>query len=284
MSAVVEIVDITTADGVGITGAFWPAAPGVQPKGVQAWLLLPGMSGSFYSQVQRPFAQALQAAGYPCLTLSTRGHDALWFARPSGRAMGVTAEIISEGEHDIRAALDALEARGFAKVGLLGHSLGCIKSTYFLCEHGDPRIGCFAAVSGARIGRARWEGGPNHDKMTASLARAESEIAAGNGDIVMRLQDPQAVNYHTPRKLVDWYGSDKYDVLRTVEGVRVPMIQLRGGNEPEIMPDGLLEQLLAAATQANPKTMATVPGADHFFGGGTAVPAIQAIVDFCGTI
>ncbi|MCS7001545.1 MAG: hypothetical protein NZ518_01735, partial [Dehalococcoidia bacterium] len=82
---IVEIVPITTADGVPITGGFWSPRPGVEPKGVDAWLLLPGQGGTFYSQVQGPFAQALTEAGYPCLTLSTRGHDLAWIHFPTRR-------------------------------------------------------------------------------------------------------------------------------------------------------------------------------------------------------
>src|SRR5262245_4701934 len=122
-----EVVPMTTEDQVQIFGGFWEPAAGVTPAFVDAWLLLPGASGAFYSQVQGPFASSLTAAGYPVLTLSTRGHDLAWQNRATNKIYGLAGEIVGDGVHDIRAGLDELERRGYRRIGLLGHSMGAIK-------------------------------------------------------------------------------------------------------------------------------------------------------------
>lgn len=280
MTARAEIIDIMTEDGVPITGAMWDPAPGVEAKGVDAFLLLPGSNGSFYSQIQRPFALGLAEAGYPALTLSTRGHDVVWLHRPSGRTMGVAGEIISEAVYDIRASLDVLEGRGYKKIGLLGHSMGGIKSFYYLAHEENTRITAFVDLSAPRISRAKWEKEPVAEQMLAGLELAEKTIAEGRGEDVLYFMTGQGRTPMTSIAFLDRFKDTRYDVLENAPKVRVPMIALRGGQERDIMPDGYLEQVLELAKDAKPSRMHTVDAADHFYVKGTHVEAVDHIVKF----
>ncbi|MCS6801498.1 MAG: alpha/beta fold hydrolase [Chloroflexota bacterium] len=276
-----EVVSIVTRDQVQIFGGFWePRAPAPVSRAVEAWLLLPGASGAFYSQVQGPFASALADAGYPVLTLSTRGHDLAWLNRLNGKVYGLAAEIIAEAGEDIVAALDELERRGYRRIGLLGHSMGAIKGSYFLAHGGDPRICLFVQTSGGRIGRSRWEGAPNRDKIAQELERAERLVAEGRGDELMLFEASlQGRSYFTPNAFLDRHRDDRYDTLALAAGLTVPTIFLGGSNEPEMIPPGLLEQFQAAATRAKPSAIATIEGADHFYT-GKAKEAIDAVLAF----
>ncbi|GIW06270.1 MAG: hypothetical protein KatS3mg060_1075 [Dehalococcoidia bacterium] len=276
-----EVVSLITRDQVQIFGGFWEPRPGIQPVAVDAWLLLPGASGAFYSQVQDPFASALTEAGYPVLTLSTRGHDLAWLNRLNGKLYGLAAEIIAEAGEDILAALDELERRGYRRIGLLGHSMGAIKSSYFLAHGGDPRIRVFAQTSGGRIGRPRWEGSPNRDSIERELRRAEQLVAEGRGEELILFETSiQGRSYFTPLAYLDRHADDRYDTLKLAAGLTVPTIFLGGSNEPEMIPAGLLEQFRAAATGAKPSAIATIEGADHFYT-GKAKEAIDAVLAFC---
>ncbi|MCL6646860.1 MAG: alpha/beta hydrolase [Chloroflexi bacterium] len=274
-----EVVPLVTEDGVQIFGGFWePRAP--WPGGaVAAWLLLPGIGGSFYSQVQGPFASAFADAGYPVLTLSTRGHDLAWVNRPNGKLYGSAAEVIHEASWDIRAALAELERRGFRHVGLLGHSMGAIKGSYFLAQGGDPRVVAFAQVSGPRIGRSRWEASPQRETLAREVQRAQELSAAGRAEELLLFESLQGRSYFTPRAFLDRNADDRYDTLALAGGITVPTIFLRGSAERELIPDGLLEAFQAAAIQAQPSAIATIEGADHFYT-GKAAEAIAAILDF----
>jgi pimeloyl-ACP methyl ester carboxylesterase len=275
-----EVVSLITRDQVQIFGGFWEPRGTPVATAVDAWLLLPGASGAFYSQVQGPFASALADAGYPVLTLSTRGHDLAWLNRLNGKLYGLAAEIIAEAGEDIVAGLDELERRGFRRVGLLGHSMGAIKGSYFLAHGGDPRIRVFAQTSGARIGRSRWEQAPNRSKIEEELRRAEQLIAEGRGEELLLFETTlQGRSYSTPNAFIDRHVDDRYDTLKLAAGLTVPTIFLGGSNEPEMIPKSLLEQFQAAATGARPSAFAMIEGADHFYT-GKAKEAIDAVLAF----
>lgn len=275
-----EVISLATADNVGIFGGYWEPVAGGKGGVVDAWLLLPGTSGAFYSQVQGPFAAALAEEGYPVLTLSTRGHDLAWVNRPDGRMMGWAAEIISEAEYDIQASLNWLSERGFSKIGLLGHSLGGIKSTYFLAHGGDPRINVFVSVASPSIGRTRRQAGPTGPEIEACLAEAEALIAAGKGtELHLFATSIQGSGYFTPNAFVDRHGSDKYEVAALASGIKVPTIFICGGSDP-VAKIEFLTEVHANATSARPSEVVTIPEADHFFGGGKSREAIAEAVRF----
>jgi pimeloyl-ACP methyl ester carboxylesterase len=275
-----EIVSLITRDQVQIFGGFWEPRGNATPVAVDAWLLLPGAGGAFYSQVQGPFAMALADAGYPVLTLSTRGHDLAWQNRLNGKLYGLAAEIIAEAGEDIVAALDELERRGYRRVGLLGHSMGAIKCSYFLAHGGDPRVRLFAQTSGGRIGRPRWEGSPQQEKVEEALRHAEQLVAEGRGEELKLFETSiQGRTYMTPLAFIDRHADDRYDTLKLAAGLTVPTIFLGGSEEPEMIPRGLLEAFQAAAKDARPSAIATIEGADHFYT-GKAKEAIDAVLAF----
>ncbi|MFN8533738.1 MAG: alpha/beta hydrolase family protein [Dehalococcoidia bacterium] len=279
-----EAAPIQTADGVQIFGGYWEPTVAGAVTPVDAWLLLPGASGSFYSQVQGPFAEALTAAGYPVLTLSTRGHDLAWQNRSNGRLYGLAAEIIAEAGRDIVAGLDELERRGARQIGLLGHSMGAIKCSYFLANEGDPRVRVFAQVSGGRVGRPRWESAPHRDKVEACLVQAQNLLDEGRGDELTLFDSTMAApSYFTPRSFLDRHLDDRYDTLKLAARFTVPTIFVGGSEEPEMITQELLDQFKAQATGAKPVTATMIAGADHFYT-GKAREAIAAVVAFAREI
>lgn len=276
MTPKAELVDITTDDNVLLNGALYePERP--NHTGVDAWLLLPGTMGTFYSAVQKPFAVDLVAAGYPALTLNTRGHGMAWRNR-DGRMMGFAYEIVTECPHDIRAALAFLHDRGWSRIGLLGHSLGAIKGFYYLSTEEDPGVAAFAAISAPRMCRSRLIAAPRADEYAANIALAEQRIAEGKGDDPVVYSHPQGPAIFSSRAFVDKYGSDQYDTMALAAHIRTPMLLTRGSKEIEIMPDGYQEEILALAAASHPGRAVTVEGADHFYTGGFHRGAVEAIL------
>src|SRR5262245_10268935 len=129
-----ELIELQADDGVEMIAALWEPEGPANSRGVDAWLLLPGTMGTFYSKNQQAFVADYVAAGYPVLTLNTRGHDMVARNRPDGRYVGFGYEIISECPNDISPALGLLQSRGYQRLGLFGHSLGAVKGFYYLSE------------------------------------------------------------------------------------------------------------------------------------------------------
>jgi alpha-beta hydrolase superfamily lysophospholipase len=280
-----EIVELRARDGVELHAAYWPAAAPGAP-GPDAILLLPGSFGTFYSDVLRRFATALAAAGYACLTLSTRGHDMLWRSA-NGKLMGNGAEIPGEAHLDVSAALDEVERRGHRRIAYLGHSLGGIKGYHLHATRPDQRVVAFVSLSGPRwrFGSIRPpEENPLAGIRAANLARAASLIAKGRGDEPVLFDTGTQQTVYTARAFVDLYSDDRYDMLRHAPNIRIPILALRGGAERHVIPDGVHEAMREAAIHAHPCRIATIDGAGHHYEDGTDRAAVAVILDFLGSL
>ena len=110
----VDLISVTTSDGIALDGAFFPATNDGSGSGpVDALLLIHGSGGRFYAPATRIMAEDLSRQGYPCLALNTRGHDTVWVDTASGVAHGNAFEILDISRHDLRAGVEFLSERGY---------------------------------------------------------------------------------------------------------------------------------------------------------------------------
>src|SRR5712691_9251975 len=119
----VELINVQTPDGVGST-FYGP---------------------SFFDTV----GDALVANGTAILRVNSRGHDQAYHLQQ--RRLGAAYEVIDDCRLDFTAWLDFAAARGFRRVALWGHSLGAVKTIYFLSVARDPRVICAVASSPPRF-------------------------------------------------------------------------------------------------------------------------------------
>lgn len=137
-----ETLSLTAADGTRLEAAFFGR------PGPAAVVLLHGHTA--HRAQSYPVAAALAAAGLSALCLDFRGHGA---SQPAPASLGVKEKL------DLGAALDALEARGYARIGVWGMSMGGAVALTAAAE--EPRIravatdGTFARRAEAVIKRVR---------------------------------------------------------------------------------------------------------------------------------
>ena len=128
----VDLVQVTTRDGVRLDGMF-QAASGQAALGVDGWVFVHGTGGNFYgSTLFDALAARFLELGGAVLRVNTRGHDGISTAvtERGGRRLGAAYEVVDDCRHDVAAWLGWLRQHAGPRVGLVGHSLGAVKALY----------------------------------------------------------------------------------------------------------------------------------------------------------
>src|SRR5260370_39513392 len=121
----VDLVQTTTRDGVRLDAALQtPPASGPPSVAVDAFCLLHGTAGNFYSSsLFDGLAERLLQLGCAVLRVNTRGHDVISNAVTArgGRRLGAASEVGDACRHDVAAWIDWLKQRVGPRLRLVGH-------------------------------------------------------------------------------------------------------------------------------------------------------------------
>jgi pimeloyl-ACP methyl ester carboxylesterase len=145
-----ELVHIEATDGVELAGAIIrPTTAAVQPLPI-VWIH--GFTGRFYEPHALAIGRRLAERGYVFVTGNNRGSDYGTMlhvrARQEERLGGAAWEKLDESPRDVAAWIDYTVRLGFPGVALVGHSLGGMKSTYYMATEQDPRVKGLVNASG----------------------------------------------------------------------------------------------------------------------------------------
>lgn len=258
-----ELVNVRTSDGVRLDGALFRSAE--TPRlGVDLVIFHHGVGSSFYPpSMHAAMAQELVAQGCSALLVNNRGHD---FMYPSPKGwLGAAYEVVDDFRLDSRAWLDFAQAAGFERTALWGHSLGAVKTVYFLATEQDDRVRCALASSPPRLRYASFVGERGGEGRLASFSRAEQLVAEGKPEELVPF-DLGRASYFSARSLLDKYGpDDRYDFFRHLPDVHVPLLLTIGGLEGDFRFEALAKQGVSlAGAQANLE-FASIEGADHSY-------------------
>ncbi len=279
----VDLVQVAAADGVRLHGALElpPASKkssdaadiaNARAAAVDAWLCLHGTGSNFYAaSTLAGLAPKLLATGAAVLRGNTRGHD-LISTGPSaqGRSLqGAAFERVDESPFDVAAWIDLLQQRGFARIGLLGHSLGAVKAIFTLAAESKPKVAALVAISPPRLSYSYFCQTSRADGFLQTYAAAEALVRADRGDELLLVKFP--LPYHVSASgYIDRYGpQERYNVLRLLDRVKCPTLVTYGSSEVQgdfafrDMPEAI-EKL---ATAENSLQVAVIAGADHIYTG-----------------
>ena len=268
----VELVKTATADGVRLDGAL--ALPNVSPPAAaraDAILCLHGAGGNFYSSsLFEEIGRQATESGIAVLRVNTRGATALSLSatREGKRNQGAAYEIVADCVHDIAAWLELLGKRGFARVALVGHSLGAVKSLYTQAHGPSSSVTAIAALSPPRLSYLAFRNAMSSGFFDC-IARAEELVAKGEGETLMEVRFPlplliSAAGY------VDKYGkAERYNYFRFLEQVRQPTMFVFGSEElaAGLIPFAGAPEEIARVPAHGPRRVEIVAGADHFYRG-----------------
>ncbi len=135
-----EFVKATTKDGLILQGLF------EEPKEKTNTVILHihGMAGNFWeNSFIKEMIKKYPDKGVAFLTVENRGAELLrWFKTTEGdeKLIGNAYEIFEDSPKDIQAWIDFLQSKGYNKIHLQGHSLGCAKIVYYLSMNNNENI------------------------------------------------------------------------------------------------------------------------------------------------
>jgi len=142
-----EFVKTTTEDNLIFQGLL--AEP--DNKTDTAILHIHGMSGNFWENgFIKDMIKKYPENNITFLTGENRGSELLrWFKMPDKKdiLLGDAYEIFEDCVKDIQSWVDFLKNKGYTKIHLQGHSLGCAKIAYYLSLNKDKIIKSLIFIS-----------------------------------------------------------------------------------------------------------------------------------------
>jgi pimeloyl-ACP methyl ester carboxylesterase len=265
----VTLVDAVTADGVRLSGAFLPAHPQAERfPAFDAVLMMHGVGGNFAEPFFRFFAEELSARGCATLRANNRGHDIVSRSgNPAQPYLGAAYEHIADCVLDWRAWTDVLADHGYRRILLFGHSLGAVKSAWYLAHERDTRIRACVLASPPRFTYTGWMASPLADTFAAHLARAQALVDAGDPMALFPVTMPYP-SISGAHAYLDKYGPEApYDVFRHVPRIAIPVLAFTG--ERELRDNPLYATHVQGWNDAVSRKADlehhVVPGGDHFF-------------------
>jgi pimeloyl-ACP methyl ester carboxylesterase len=261
----VDLVQVTTRDGVRLDGMYQPP-----PPGGLACCLVHGTGGSFYSSTLfDALAERLLGLGSGVLRVNTRGHDLMSTAvtAKGGRRLGAAYEVVDECRHDIAAWVDWLKDRAGPGVGLIGHSLGAVKCLYALAHEPALEVAAVIAISPPRLSYSWFCSSPDGPQFLEAYALAERRVEQGQPTALVEVKLPLPFVV-TAAGYVEKYGPDeRYNYLRFVAGLRCPVLVTLGAIEAEnnMAFRGAALALAEVGPRSPQLAVTVIDGADHFY-------------------
>lgn len=214
----VELCRLTTSDGQQLDGAFCQTAVERNSVPVDAFLLVHGTGGNFYSgSVFDTWTRLSLAAGIPVLRINTRGHDGL-----------AGGERVADCVHDLAAWLDWLAMRGCRRVAVVGHSMGAVKTLFAAAHQPHDSIVACIALSPPRFCHAILIADPRYTSFREAWQRSVELVAAGRGDEWLSVTQPLPL-VMTAAGFVEKYGpDDRYDFVPWLARLSSPTLFVFG--------------------------------------------------------
>ena len=276
----VDLVEVTTADYVSLDGAFFePRYQLITAKRIDGFLLIHGSGGHFYSPATRSMASDLSKAGYPCLTLNTRGHDTVWVDNQTGIFHGNAFEILDDSKLDLRAGIEFLQNRGIQRICLLGHSMGAVKISYYAAFQNDPRIQAVIPISPVRLSYSYYMGSEDAEEFQNNLELADEMEATGQALDLMKVNFP-IKQFFSAASYLDKHGpGERYNLVDLAPRIHVPILTLAGSLETHTRLVDMASDLVLAAVNSPSPSYEIIDGGDHSLQNRKAA-ASQSVLDW----
>ena len=268
----VELVRVTTRDGVRLDGALRAATLERSELAVDAILCLHGTGGNFYgSTLFDAIAQRVGAQGVTTLRVNTRGHDGISTAVTphGGRRLGAAFEAVDDCRRDLSAWIGLLRDRGYDRIGLVGHSLGAVKSVYASAHDPKPAVERLVAISPPRLCYSWFLEGSGAEQFAGTYELARRRVDDGDSESLIDVTFPLPMIISAAGYLEKYGPDERFDVLRYVSRVACPMLFTFGSLElsRHVAFGGLPERLADLHSASGAPTVEVIPDADHFYTG-----------------
>ena len=260
----VDLITITTGDGMTLDGIFCEPAAGVTPKGpVDAMLLIHGSGGSFYRVATKAMAEDLRNQGYACLAINTKGHDTVWSPQGSGEYYGNALEILDNSRLDLKAGIDYLWEKGYRSIGLLGHSMGAVKVGYYAATQGDDRIVTVIPISPVRLSYSYYMESEDAEEFQGIIQRADQMEAEDRAQELMEVRFPIAQMFSAASYLDKHGPAERYNLVDLAAKIKIPMLVMGGELETHTRLRDCPQDMVTAAVNSPRAEYVIIPGGNH---------------------
>ena len=279
----VDLVEVTTSDGIPLSGAYFEAKGDSGGLGADVLMYFHGDGGHFYSSLLMQLGQLFSERGLSFLAANRRGHDMVSTGVGGGPLRGYAFESVIESRLDYAAWLDFLRGHGQKRIAVGGHSGGAVRATYAQANEHYPNVVAVVSVS---------PGEYNHDKVvglhgddfSGPYLQAEKSIGEGRPDTFLSPGVPWGSMW-TAESFVDSFNKDnRYSVSEHAANTGVPTLYVFGGKECEIGGEeelpvcGLAMRTLKKIAYPH-TTCKVVEGANHGYN-GREMELVETIHEF----
>jgi pimeloyl-ACP methyl ester carboxylesterase len=268
----VDLVHVHTRDGLRLDGFLRkPAASTPSRFGTDVAICFHGVTGNFYQAgVFDEATDRLVEGGCAVLRVNNRGHDPISMPAYNSAGLeplGAAYETVDDCRHDWDAWIGFAVEQGFQRIGLWGHSLGAVKSIYYMAQEHDPRVHCVVAASPPRFSYQLFSQAPEEGREFLRICQlAQQHVDAGEPETLLQTAHPVPLLV-AARVFLDKYGPEaRYDILRHIPNLRVPTLLFIGTNEsPALSFAGSPPEMRRLAGEIENFRFESIPGADHFY-------------------
>jgi len=144
----VDLVSVRTPDEVPLDGSFRrPAAAADCSLPIDCIIMHHGVGSNFYkAHFHEEMSEKFLERGCAVLRVNNRGHDLAYNIMPKGR-LGAAFETVDDCRIDWKCWIDFAQAQGFERIGLWGHSLGAVKTIYYMATENDATAPIWSATT-----------------------------------------------------------------------------------------------------------------------------------------
>lgn len=272
------IVETQTGDGLRLNGFLQTTGDdplsseiaSTYPSRKIVWIVVHGVAGNFYdSSLLASVTEFLLESGCDVLRVNTRGRDPIaYFATPGGRTrVGAAYEMIEDCQLDLAAWIGYSRNLGYQKIGLLGHSLGAVKSV--IVARSNVAIHALICLSPPRLVPSVLSSDIKYsEQFREDLERATQLVQQGKSESLLSIRFPQPMLI-SAATFLDKYGREEpYDYVEMAKSIHVRSLWCFGeaevGGHRASFRD--CDQLLSScvASMSN-HTIRVIPKADHAY-------------------
>ena len=225
-----DLVNVTTPEGIVLSGAYLAPANVARSHSVDAILFFHGDGGHFYSSLYLGLGQRMSEEGIAFLTANRRGHDHVAGGVRGGPLAGYAFESVDDSRADFGAWLELLREKGHRRIAIGGHSGGAVRAAY---AQATERFDNVVAVIAVSPGEYDHEGviALHGEDFLKPFRKSERNVAEGRPDVLLRPGVPWGSTW-SARAYVDCFNRDnRYSVTTHAANTGCPTLFIFGEEE-----------------------------------------------------
>lgn len=184
-----------------------------------------------------------------------------------GILQGAAYEVVERCRHDVAAWMDWLRHSAGERIGLIGHSLGAVKSLFAVAQEPPLNPRCLIAISPPRLSYSWFAQSEQAQEFLSLYQQAQTLVDAGEGGQLMSVSFPLPMVI-TAEGYIDKYGpEERYNYFSFLDGCQSPTMITLGDLEVanNVAFQNAPKELKALERKYPQLTVKTIANADHFY-------------------